>query len=87
MPGSVGLPLDEQEERRERARRVSLALRELSEEAATLLEEKYVEGRSLRELAARRGSSEKAAESALARARAAFRSAFARLEAREESLR
>ncbi|MFP4052496.1 MAG: RNA polymerase sigma factor [Phycisphaerae bacterium] len=40
------------------------------------LEEKYVRGRTLRQIAAAAGTTEKAAESLLARARQAFRSTF-----------
>ena len=60
----------------DRAMRVSRALRELRADYAQLLEEKYIEGFSVRRMAADRRSSEKAVESALTRARAAFRQAY-----------
>ena len=41
-----------------------------------LLEEKYMDGLSVREMAERRRTSEKAIESALTRARAKFREVF-----------
>lgn len=57
----------------ERAEALSAALRSLPQECATLLEEKYLDGCSVREMAQRHGKSEKAIESALARARALVR--------------
>ena len=55
---------------------VNRALASLPERQATALVAKYVEGYTTDELAKRIGSSSKAVESLLVRARAAFRSAF-----------
>jgi RNA polymerase sigma-70 factor (ECF subfamily) len=63
---------------------ISLALRELPEEQRGLLEEKYLEGRSVNEIAQERSTTEKAVESALTRARSAFRSAYERLDKKEK---
>ena len=60
----------------ERAVLVAMALRQLLENYAELLEEKYLEGLSVRRIARNRSSTEKAVESALTRARAAFRQAY-----------
>jgi len=87
-------PLDEEpsdtsdeggDERRERALRVSHCLRRLPSEQVELLEEKYVAGESVRAMAERRGVSEKAVESALARARHTFRREFDLLKIRQET--
>ncbi len=67
-------------ERQSGAERVARTLRELTEKERGLLEEKYIDRRSVREMAQERGSSEKAVESALTRARDAFREAYAKLE-------
>jgi RNA polymerase sigma-70 factor (ECF subfamily) len=55
---------------------VGRALASLSERQATASIVKYVEGYTTDELAEKMGSSPKATESLLVRARAAFRSAF-----------
>ena len=68
----------------ERAVLVAMALRELQENYAELLEEKYLEGLSVRRIARSRGSTEKAVESALTRARAAFRQAYHRQQKTHE---
>ncbi len=70
---------------RERVALVSMALRQLTPRHAELLEDKYIRGLSLRAIASARDDSEKAVESALARARQAFRSAYANLQAGEEA--
>ena len=49
-----------------------------------LLEEKYLEGLSVRQMAEKRGRTDKSVESALSRARDMLRSTFQRLLAREE---
>jgi RNA polymerase sigma-70 factor (ECF subfamily) len=56
----------------------------LPAEMVELLEEKYLEGLSVRQMAERHARTEKAIESALSRARASMRDAFLRLEARQE---
>ena len=59
-------------------------MRVLPPECVELLEEKYLEGLSIRQMAEKRARTEKALESALSRARDVFRSTFQRLRAREE---
>lgn len=63
-------------DRDEAARIVHVALDRLPPRYAEALEWKYVDGLSVREIAHRHGSSEKAAESVLTRARDAFRDAY-----------
>jgi len=58
--------------------RIAHVLRSLPEAPAELLEEKYLHGASVRAMAERRGKSKEAIESALARARSAFRAAWLR---------
>jgi RNA polymerase sigma-70 factor (ECF subfamily) len=65
--------------RREVGDLVRLALDNLPERYAAALEWKYIEGRSVREIAERLNLGPKAAESVLTRARNAFREAFAAL--------
>jgi RNA polymerase sigma-70 factor, ECF subfamily len=76
---AAGDPGDEARERQARAARVSAVMRSLDDEYAAALEEKYLEGLSVRDMAARRGQSEKAVESMLSRARGAFRAAWRRI--------
>jgi RNA polymerase sigma-70 factor, ECF subfamily len=66
-----------------RAVQVARILRSLPEGYGNVLEEKYLDGMSVREMAARRGQSEKAVESALTRARTAFRNAWAATQGQE----
>lgn len=73
------------DEERENASRVSRCLRRLPSDQVELLEEKYVAGESVRAMAERRDVSEKAVESALARARHAFRREFDLLKIRQET--
>ena len=68
----------------EQATLVSLVMRRLPRHYADLLEDKYIEGLSVREIAQRAESTEKAVESALSRAREAFREAFAKLQSQQE---
>jgi DNA-directed RNA polymerase specialized sigma24 family protein len=70
------------DEREGRALQVSRLLRTLPDGYAELLEEKYLEGFSVRDMAARRGQSEKAVESAHGRARETFRDAWRRTHGR-----
>ena len=65
-------------EQTEVSRQVHETLDALPKEYAELLERKYAQGQSVREIAAALGSTEKAVESRLTRARAAFRTAFGR---------
>ncbi len=57
---------------------VASAMERLSDEERTVLEWKYLDGVSVREIAARLGRTDKAAESLLFRARRSFRDAWAR---------
>ena len=74
-------------ERREEARLVQVALDNLPSSYASALEWKYLEDMPVREIAARLRVSEKAAESLLTRARAAFRDSFAILTGAERNMR
>jgi RNA polymerase sigma-70 factor (ECF subfamily) len=79
---SLGADLEEPDrsfDRAEVARLVQVALDRLPGHQADALEWKYLEGLSVREIAARLGSTPKAAESLLTRARDAFRDAFTAL--------
>ena len=75
-------PARSPEERRHLA--VSHVMRRLSSRYADLLEAKYLDGLSVKDIARRGGESEKAVESALSRAREEFRSVFSRLQAMGE---
>ncbi len=66
------------------ASRVSRTMQQLTDDHVELLELKYLEARSVREIAAERAQTEKAVESALSRARAAFRDAYQGILAAEE---
>ena len=68
----------------EQALLVSLAMRQLPDHYVEVLEEKYIEGLPVTDMASARGMNEKAVESMLSRAREAFRIAFEKLRAREE---
>jgi RNA polymerase sigma-70 factor (ECF subfamily) len=70
--------------RQAQAALVSLAMRHLPDHYVEALEEKYIEGLSVSDMAAKRQMSEKAVESVLSRAREAFRTAFEKLRTREE---
>jgi RNA polymerase sigma-70 factor (ECF subfamily) len=70
---------DRELERREIARQVQLTLDFLPGRYGDVLEWKYILGLSVAEIAARLGTTEKAAESTLTRARQAFRTAFGAL--------
>jgi RNA polymerase sigma-70 factor, ECF subfamily len=67
----------------EAALQVSLVLRSLHPQDAEMLEEKYLEGHSVREIAQSRGMTEKAVESVLSRAREAFRTATSQVRQEE----
>lgn len=68
----------------DRAVLVSLVIRRLPDSCAELLEQKYIEGLSVRQIAQRRGITEKAVTSALSRARDSFRTVFGQLQDRQE---
>jgi RNA polymerase sigma-70 factor (ECF subfamily) len=59
-------------------------MRLLPPENVEVLEEKYLEGLSVRQIAAKRARTEKSVESALSRARDLFRRTFRRLQMRDE---
>ena len=69
----------------ERAMLVSLAMRRIPAQYAELLEDKYIEGLSVKEIARRQGMSEKAVESALFRSRESFRERFEQLRIEKEA--
>ena len=71
-------------QRQERALLLAQAMRLLPANCVELLEEKYLEGLSVRQMAERRAQTEKAVESALSRARDMLRTTFQRLQAKEE---
>jgi RNA polymerase sigma-70 factor (ECF subfamily) len=75
-PGSAtdGSPLED----RERGRRIAAALAALPERQEAVLRAKYLEGRSVAEIATAWGQTPKAVESLLARAREQFRTLYAR---------
>ncbi|MBN1943377.1 MAG: sigma-70 family RNA polymerase sigma factor [Phycisphaerae bacterium] len=66
----------------ERTERLAVVMRSITAESRELLEEKYIDGISVREMARRRGKTEKAIESALGRARAAVREKYGQVQAR-----
>jgi RNA polymerase sigma-70 factor (ECF subfamily) len=68
------------EESGEQAKRIAAALEALPEHYETVLRMKYLESRSVAEIAAERGESPKTVESLLTRARETFRQAYLRLE-------
>jgi RNA polymerase sigma-70 factor, ECF subfamily len=68
----------------ERTLLLAQVMRQLPPEHVELLEEKYLEGLSVRQMAEKRARTEKAIESALSRARDMLRNAFQHLYAREE---
>ncbi len=70
--------------RQDQAALVSLIIRRLPHDYAELLERKYQEGLSVKQIARLRKTTEKAVESALTRARDSFRKVFEQLQNREE---
>ena len=68
----------------EQAEMLSAVLRSIPPECTELLEEKYLEGLSIREMAGRHGKTEKAIESALSRARTLVRNKIRQLRAHKE---
>jgi RNA polymerase sigma factor (sigma-70 family) len=62
---------------------VSLVMRRLPPDYAELLEQKYLENLSVKEIAAQKGFTEKAVASALHRARESFRTTFAKIQSRQ----
>ena len=76
---SITAPVDG--DPRRQAEMLAAAMRLIPPESADLLEQKYLDGLSIREIASRRGKTEKAVESALTRARALFRERSLHLQA------
>jgi RNA polymerase sigma-70 factor, ECF subfamily len=74
----------EEDSRDEQLLRLAEVMRQLPVEYVELLEEKYIEGLSVQQMAAKRGRTGKAIESALSRARDRFRRTFHRLQTQEE---
>jgi len=72
-------------ESQEQAEALSAVMRLLPAEYAELLEDKYIVGRSVADIARRRRKSDKAIESALSRARAMLREKYLRLQAKQET--
>ncbi len=70
--------------RQDQAALVSLIIRRLPHDYAELLEQKYQEGLSVKQIAQLRKTTEKAVESALSRARDSFRKMFEQLQNRKE---
>jgi RNA polymerase sigma-70 factor (ECF subfamily) len=68
------------EESREKAERIAAALALLPDHYEAVLRMKYLESRSVADIAAERGESPKTVESLLTRARETFRQAYLRLE-------
>ena len=68
----------------ERTAAISSVMRSLPQDYANLLEEKYLDGLSVRQIAQRRGVGEKSVESALSRAREAFREKYERLQIQQQ---
>ena len=68
----------------DRAELVSLIIRQLPQDYAELLEQKYQEGLSVKQIAQLGKKTEKAVASGLSRAREAFRKVFEQLQKREE---
>ena len=71
----------------ERATLVARIMRSLSNGQAELLEDKYLQGLSVREMARLRGASEQSVASALFRARQAFRQRFSKFQTNKEAQR
>jgi len=69
----------------ERATLVARIMRSLSNGQAELLEDKYLEGLSVKQMARRRGASEQSIASALFRARRAFRQRFDEVQPNKET--
>ena len=74
------LPLARTGESIELAEQIALAMTDLPSAYQSVLRERYQEHRSVAEIASNRGTTNKAAESLLARARTAFRTAYSRME-------
>ena len=71
-------------DRQDQAALVSLIIRRLPHDYAELLEQKYQEGLSVKQIAQLRKTTEKAVASALTRARESFRKVFKQLQNRAE---
>src|SRR5207302_958206 len=78
--GGAAEPADAALEQREQAERIARALADLPERYEAVLRAKYLDGRSVAEIAAAWDETPKAVESLLTRAREAFREAYLRRE-------
>ena len=85
-PATAGTaePADAAAEKRERAESIARALAELPERYEAVLRAKYLDGRSMNEIAAAWDETPKAVESLLTRAREAFRTAYLRRESNHD---
>lgn len=79
--------MDLEQERRERSERIARVLAELPERYEAVLRAKYLDQRSVAEIALASRESLKATESLLSRARQAFRVAYGLPESNDESIR
>ena len=77
-------PESQEDPAQTRARLLAEAMRRLSPETVELVEEKYLEGLTVRQIAQRHTRTESAVESALSRARALLRDTFRRLEEKDQ---
>lgn len=80
LPDDVETNRDNAMEERERSERIARALAEMPERFENVLRAKYLEQQSVADIARDWGESEKAIESLLTRARAAFRDAYGQEE-------
>jgi RNA polymerase sigma-70 factor (ECF subfamily) len=85
-PATAGTaePADAALEKRERAEHIAHALADLPERYEAVLRAKYLDGRSMNEIAAAWDETPKAVESLLTRAREAFRTAYLRRESNHD---
>jgi len=84
VDGLGDLAASDQSDRDERTLLLAQVMRSLPAEYVELLEEKYLEGLPVRQMAKKRARTEKSIEWALSRARDMLRSTFQRLRAQEE---
>jgi RNA polymerase sigma-70 factor (ECF subfamily) len=85
-PEAPADPASEPSEPQHRTLLLAEAMRLLPADCVELLEGKYLEGQSIRQLAGQLGKSEKAIESALSRARQMLREEYLKLQHRESIL-
>jgi len=83
-PEAPAEPASEPPEPQQRTLLLAEAMRSLPADCVELLEGKYLEGRSVRQMAQEQGRSEKAIESALSRARQTLREEYLKLQERKD---